>query len=656
VASAGRPAGRGLIRAFYLLWAILLIGLWASTFYLSSRLEIPDPIWARWLVVAQIDSVITVASFLPILLLLSFFNSERLRAQEAALTEAQHNGWKEQFQADISEWYERVFDERRYPIPATLALLTFLAGWMFVFFHDGAAIDRLLADRSGLNGLVLAITNGPPVSYGFLGSYFFAIWFLFKRYISGDLGPGAFLHVSVRTWLVAILVLVVAKLMGEAPLGAASAAMSPVIAATAFVGALVPSALLTIIWDVATGVGSRIRGQPDVEVSLTSLTGMNAWKAARLVEEGIDNVQNLAMDQPSRLFVVTREGGLRILDWIDQAILVNAATPEVRLGLKELGIRTAYDLYLALQAHDLVRKTNAPDEPAAYRVDLPTEDAFPGVNLRPLRYVALGILHHPNFENIRRMREQALRTATDRFVAKTLMPETPLMAGLRQGPGPVGAAAPEAVSRAPREGVLVVHAGGMGPAATGVLVAPDLALTTVDVASVTVSFEPLPDRRETGDQGEGETTIVPGQLIAQDPESRLALYRLAQPMTQPVTVSDRQLKPGERVWRCSAMSGVREGMVESVLAWVAIEDGPAKLTIKDAVMVNIPSAPGDAGAPIFDAGGALVAISIAGASDYTIAVPAARIPTATDSGSGPRRRRPRTPVGSGNGRSGATPR
>ena len=72
---------------------------------------------------------------------------------------------------------------------------------MFVFFHDGAAVDRLLATQSGMNGLVQEIANGPAVSYGFLGSYFFAIWFLFKRYISGDLGPGAFLHVSVRAWL-----------------------------------------------------------------------------------------------------------------------------------------------------------------------------------------------------------------------------------------------------------------------------------------------------------------------------------------------------------------------------------------------------------------------------------------------------------------------
>ena len=639
-APGSRPAGRRLIRSFYLLWGFLLVGLWVSTAYLSSRLNIPDPLESRWLVVAQIDSVITVASYLPILLLLSFFNSERLRAQEAALTEAQHNGWKEQFQADIGEWYERVFDERRYPIPATLALLTFLAGWMFVFFHDGAAVDRLLATRSGMNGLVQEIANGPAVSYGFLGSYFFAIWFLFKRYISGDLGPGAFLHVSVRTWLVAILVLVVAEVMGQGSVGVTESAMPAVIAATAFVGALVPSALLTIIWDVALGVGNRIRGQPDVEVSLTSLSGMNAWKAARLVEEGIDNVQNLAMDQPSRLFVVTREGGLRILDWIDQAILYNAATPEVRAGLKELGVRTAYDLFLAFRAHGLVAVTSAAGDPTAYQVDLPTEEAFPGMKLQALRYVALGIFHHPNFENIRRMREQALRTATDRFVAKTLMPDAPMTEGVPKLDVPTAAAV--IASDLTTQGVLIVHAGELGPAATGVLLGPTLALTTVDVGSTAVSFEPVAGRRRADDH-RAEGAIVPGQLLAADPESRLALYRLEKPITGAIAISNRALVPGERVRSYGALSGIHEGAVDSLLAWVAIEEGPAKVTVKDVVLVTIPSAMGDAGAPLFGADGALVAISIAGTSEYTIAVPATRIPAVPPEPS-PRLRRPQMPT------------
>jgi hypothetical protein len=641
VADKGRPGRPQLIRRFYVLWGLLLIGLWVSTAYLSSRLQIPDPLESRWLLVAQIDSVITVASYLPILLLLSFFNSERQRAQEAALTEAQHNGWKEQFQADIGEWYERVFDERRYPIPATLVLLTFLAGWIFVFFHDGAAIDRLLLERSGMNGLVREIANGPAVSYGFLGSYFFAIWFLFKRYISGDLGPGAFLHVSVRTWLVVILVLVVAELMGQAPLSVTGDSMRAVIAATAFVGALVPSALLAIIWDVATGVGHRIRGKPDVEISLTTLSGMNVWKAARLVEEGIDNVQNLAMDQPTRLFVVTREGGLRILDWIDQAILLNAATPDVRRGLADLGIRTAYDLFVAFRSDGLVRLTSLPGEANVYEVDLPTSVQFPDVKLQVLRYVALGIFHHPTFENIRRMRDQALRAATDRFVPTTLMPEAPIVDRFPPATAPA-IVVPEETSRPPGDGLLIVHAGSLGPAATGVLIAPDLALTTVDVTSSAVSFEPATGGRRAGDQDGKDKTLVSGQLLVEDPESRLALYRLATPLPGPVRISDRPLAPGERVQKRSAMSGAREGPVDSMLAWISIQDGPAKVILKDALMLKIPSTTGDAGAPLFDASGDLVGISIAGAVDYTIAVPSSRIPKAPDPPTP--RRRPKLPT------------
>jgi predicted flap endonuclease-1-like 5' DNA nuclease len=77
------------------------------------------------------------------------------------------------------------------------------------------------------------------------------------------------------------------------------------------------------------------------ETPLTDLQGMNPWNAARLNEEGIDNVQNLATEGPSRLIVVTTEGGLRILDWIDQAILFSAVGKKLRDDLAEQGITTS---------------------------------------------------------------------------------------------------------------------------------------------------------------------------------------------------------------------------------------------------------------------------------------------------------------------------
>jgi len=77
------------------------------------------------------------------------------------------------------------------------------------------------------------------------------------------------------------------------------------------------------------------------ETPLTDLQGMNPWNAARLNEEGIDNVQNLATEDPSRLIVVTTEGELRILDWIDQATLFSAVGKKLRDDLAEQGINTS---------------------------------------------------------------------------------------------------------------------------------------------------------------------------------------------------------------------------------------------------------------------------------------------------------------------------
>lgn len=406
---ARRPTRRrgGTLRLYYVGWTGLFVILWLTLLYLSAGLAGPDEPDKYWIVVFPILSVITVASSLPILLLVSFFHSERNRALDSALTDAEHNGWDADVRHDILDWYERVFDERRYPMPATLALLTFVFGWLLVFFHSGPLVNQLLS--GGLADLFSKIGEGPPLVFGFLGSYFFGIWFLFQRYISGDLGPSAYLHVAVRTWVVIILVTVVDALIDRSADGV------PVpIEAIAFVGALVPSALLAIIWGVATSAGRWMRRDPENEVPITAIQGMNAWKAARLAEEGIENVQNLAMEPPSRLIVTTREGGLRILDWIDQAILYNAATPEVRKGLAKVGIRTAYDLMLALKTLDLIEVRHPKFGAPVYEVALPPADAFADIPHEALRYVAAGVLHHPNFENVQRMREQARLHAFER--------------------------------------------------------------------------------------------------------------------------------------------------------------------------------------------------------------------------------------------------
>jgi hypothetical protein len=597
------------IRFAYLLWWLLAIGLYVSLLYLSSNLvtDPPSTTQQRQLAALQIATVIAGTGFLPILFLHSFFRTEKGRARDAALAEAKANGWSISFRGEINEWYDQVFDPRRYPIPATLALVTFLAGWTFIFFHDGPLIDEMVVPGVGLRSLADQIATGPPLSYGFLGAYFFAVWLLFKRYMSGDLGPGAFLHVAIRTWLVAILTIVLAELLGQSAVRVTGSDMTEAaIAAAAFTGAFVPSAVLRRIQDLAKGVLSS--DGESKEIALTVLGGMNPWKAARLAEEGIDNVQNLAMDQPSRLFVVTREGGFRILDWIDQAILYNAASETLRCKLLNLEIRTAFDLYLVLESREMVSDRLRQDGSRSYRVKSPDGEPFPGIDNGALLNVALAVFNHPTFENVRRMRTAALREASKPLAAETMEMDAKSARGVR-------------VSMRPDldPAVLLVKRPD-GAMASAVAVGPDLAVTTLDVGDERLTFFAAAGSTASGKEQ------VEGSLVATTPQTHLCQYRLSDDrIVVPARIAPTDSEPGDTVIRQSHLSGEQHGSVVARVPSVRIVSGHGNLTLRDVLRVSIPAEQGDAGAPLFNAAGELAAVVVGGGDDHSLAVPVSNL-------------------------------
>jgi hypothetical protein len=120
----------------------------------------------------------------------------------------------------------------------------------------------------------------------------------------------------------------------------------------------------------------------DERYPLRDLDGLNVWCQARLMEEGIEDMQNLTTANLVDLMLYTRMPIGRIVDWIDQAYLYlrvgggNVEGVETdRARLRRLGIRTATDLIDACEAgrrHDanfydpFLRVLNAdPSEPSA---------------------------------------------------------------------------------------------------------------------------------------------------------------------------------------------------------------------------------------------------------------------------------------------------
>ena len=132
----------------------------------------------------------------------------------------------------------------------------------------------------------------------------------------------------------------------------------------AFTAGFVPDSVLHLVWEkvLSPGVAQRLRLNADRRQPLTELEGIDLYERTRLSEEGITSVEALAHHDLLDLFFKTRIPAARLVDWIDQAVLVmylgaeEAAEPGLRQALRGVGIRTASDLV------ELTRRPDASQE------------------------------------------------------------------------------------------------------------------------------------------------------------------------------------------------------------------------------------------------------------------------------------------------------
>ena len=205
------------------------------------------------------------------------------------------------------------------------------------------------------------------ISFGLLGSYFFALNMIFRRYVRSDLGPKAYNHISMRLLTTVVLVWMVSCIPGLAdgtsvPGGSGPAA--PLLLFAFFIG-VVPETAIVALRDTLRSVPPLKNIIPSLEepLPLTDLDGMTLYDRARLLEEGIENIENLAHHNFVDLMLWTRLPTSRLVDLVDQAILylhvknprldadnlgAAATSPTDDLAtLRKYGIRTATDLIRA---------------------------------------------------------------------------------------------------------------------------------------------------------------------------------------------------------------------------------------------------------------------------------------------------------------------
>jgi len=158
-----------------------------------------------------------------------------------------------------------------------------------------------------------------------------------------DLGGSAYVAVSIRIILAVIGIWVVAAI---------SHFQDYQLLVAGFVFGVFPR----VIWQIVSSVFKKIAGVvvPSMvsQLPVSDLDGLTVWHEARLEEEDIENIPNMATADLVELLLNTRFPPERIIDWTDQAILYTQLGPQepkkgqpnVREKLRIHGIRTATSL------------------------------------------------------------------------------------------------------------------------------------------------------------------------------------------------------------------------------------------------------------------------------------------------------------------------
>lgn len=296
-----------------------------------------------------------------------------------------------------------------------------------------------------------------PVYFAFLGAYFFSLQMLFRRYVLRDLRPSAYVAVSMRiilavvgTWVVAVAARY--KLLDVQP---------DTLLIVGFVIGVFPS----LAWEFVQAALKKVLFAgffiPSLKTQLpiSDLDGLTVWHEARLEEEDVENIPNMATADLVDLMLQTRFSSDRIIDWVDQAILYTHIGPEdtgkdgesTRKQLRKHGIRTATSLV------ETYRRAHESEDVDAFEKIL----ALPHGGRSPVRGLADAVQTNPNFRTIwiwRNLPDEEYKNVTTAPETSTAQPSAPAATG-------DGQVAPPALT--PHPATLNQPPGSNGGASTG---------------------------------------------------------------------------------------------------------------------------------------------------------------------------------------------
>jgi hypothetical protein len=286
--------------------------------------------------------------------------------------------------------------------PVLLCTWIFALGWVMV-----------LARESTFD-VATKLTAGDVLAFAFMGGYVFALQMLVRRYFQADLRPSAYLNAVVRVLTAVVVAGVVWRGQVAGLVRPGDWTESQQLALSFGIG-FFPIAGLQALQGVFSAAVRRVVPTLASCYPLGDIDGLNLWYESRLLEEGIEDMQNLATANLVDVILHTRVPVGRLVDWVDQAHLyLHLAPPRKRRrgewvdsdrgNFRRVGIRTATDLEDAMG-----RRADCEAEESLHPLENPISrslhEAWKADGVSIASTVLRTLAREPNMRHVREWRE-----------------------------------------------------------------------------------------------------------------------------------------------------------------------------------------------------------------------------------------------------------